>query len=385
MTPAEHLPSDSILHHWLAAYSLAETPTSYTMLTGLSALGACLKRNIWFNQGAWRVYPNISILLVGPTGVGKDTAIDRAEELIKELEIVPTIGGKTIEAICEALINLPTAVGQPKAAAIFAQEISSFIGSADYQKSMMTDLTDLLSTKSAKNISLKSAPDRIIFQPTITMQAGSTKEWLKTMLPKGSLEGGFLPRFIIAVEDYPKHHVPLPYYHQPKSVTLAAAAARSNFADGIREICKRFANPTSITPLTEADHLYTNWYCRRFQLFSPMVIGYANRARDQVLRLAMLCAVSRMKSYIDAADINFGIEVITSIGQRIEEAVIPQTPESKCAEDILRFFDTGPKSKTDLTRKFKNIDRRVREAALTDLLEAQRLKYTGKHYERLDG
>jgi hypothetical protein len=290
-----------------------------------------LKRNAYVDQVNWKIFPNLSVLLIGPSGVGKDTAIDAAQKVITDVGGLKVVGGRTIECLYDALYGL----GDPASCYLPAQELTSFLGSKDYQQGMVQELTDLLSTKDQKDISTKSAPNRFVRRPTITMHAGSTEEWFQNAMPEGSLEGGMWPRFLIVYEEYASKAIPLVKL-LPKSQVQQARHAYDNFIENVKDVMHNFARkPREVHLLNEAAELYENWYRNRFTLFSKAVQPYANRSRDQVLRLAMLCAVSRKHDFVDGKDMIFGIDLMQYVAKTIDRVMKPATLEARIAKDIV--------------------------------------------------
>jgi energy-coupling factor transporter ATP-binding protein EcfA2 len=376
----QHLPQDSILHAWLDALSITEVPLSYQISTGLSALGCVLRRNVWVDQENWQVYPNLSVLLVGPSGIGKDTAIDAVEAVIDHAG-VPIIGGRTMETVYEQMLML----GDPAVCYIPAPEVTSFLGSKDYQQGMVQELTDLLSTKAYKDVTTKttftqSGGKKRILRPTITMHAGSTEEWLHKAMPEGSLEGGLWPRFLIVREEYGSKFIPLPGA-LPTSEKVRARKGKQVFFDATIELMKYFKRPDKMTLGGLATERYTNWYINRFKYFSPTVMSYANRSRDQVLRLAMLCAASRFCKFIDGQDVTFGIEMMNSVAKAIERAVKPPTREAQVIREILPLL---PATFKTLALTLQMYDSRTLSQAIQALVDTQRIVKVGTEFRRCE-
>ena len=364
------IPTDSILHSWITLLSTTEVPQSYQIGVGMAVIGALLKRNVWVDQHSyddwgWNVYPNQSVMLVGPSGIGKDTAINFAIKQVEQWNTLPVIGGTTIENIKQRLHVL----GSPAAAVLPAGEMSAFFGKKDYQSGMLTEITDILSTNEKIDISTKGDLDRggpkYIHQPTLTMLCGSTEEWLHTAMPDGTMEGGFLGRFLILVEQFGYKQVPL----MKNSVTLKQRKKLSNASQtwntGIERLLQATAKLGEIILLEEAQEAYVNWYYNRFNYFSKAVIPYANRSRDTVLRLAMLMALSRGNfGWIEAQDVDFATRIIIEVGKSIDAAILPPTVAAACAKEMERILPAGEKEITKaLGRKYR----------LKDIFEAKQL------------
>jgi energy-coupling factor transporter ATP-binding protein EcfA2 len=300
---------------------------------------------VWVDQVNWKIFPNLSTLLVGPSGVGKDTAIDAAERIIQQVGGVTIMGGRTIETIYDQLLKL----GDPACAYIPAPELTAFLGSKDYQQSMMQELTDLLSTKESKDVSSKSAGKQVIKRPTLTMQTGSTEEWLHKAMPDGSLEGGWTPRFLIIAEQYGSRSIPL-IKLLPKSEVQQALTAHDTFITFMKDLVGRKRRyPREVTITNEAAETYENWYRNRFRLFSRVVQPYANRSRDQVLRVAMLCALTRNHDYIERPDMDFAVALMQYVAERIDGVMKPPTMDARLGREIVKVL---PASATAIIAQF---------------------------------
>ncbi len=183
-----------------------------------------------------------------------------------------------------------------------------------------------MSTGSTVDVSTKGSGKHIITNPTVTMLAGSTREWLHKAMPDGSLEGGFLPRFVIVCEEYGDKYVPFVKYSTNRSDRETALLARTIFTEDVQRIVKRFDNwHREIIPDQEARDFYTNWYRNRFNYFGPLVRPYANRSRDHLHRIAMLMAISRGHNFMEEIDYIFGGKVINYVASTIEKALRPDS------------------------------------------------------------
>lgn len=326
--------------------SVTEMPLSFQVAVFLSSIGALIKRHAYTDQLRWKVWPNMSVMLVGPSGIGKDRAIAEAEWLLRSQGYDKFVGGRTIEGIYEQLVEL----GDPAACTIKIPEMSSFFGQKDYQKGMVQEFTDMLSTNEYLDVSTKSNPNRIVLRPTITVMAGSTEEWLHSNMPSGSLEGGFFPRFLIVCEDLPSRHIPWVKYSLGAEEVIDHQSHSDSIPQQLKEILHKFRVQREWFPVEEARDRYAAWYNNRMKIFSPKVAAYANRSRDMALRLAMLMAISRGNNIVQEDDIIFGIEFVNYLAERIERAIKPPTLEGKCGRDIIKIL---PAPRRDIYRYVK--------------------------------
>lgn len=353
------IPPGSYLSAWCRMLSCTEIPISYQVAGGITLIGACLKRKVWVDQKNWKVYPNQSVMFVGPSGIGKDTIINAVTREIERVGAVPILGGKTMEGINYRLQGL----GQEAACYIPAGELSSFFGQKDYQAGMIQEFTDLLSGGDKKDISTKGdlyshdgspARPKYIYNPTLTLHGGSTEEWLHKAMPDGTMEGGFLGRFLIVVEQFGQKHVALVKNSLDREDLQAIEEASQEWEYGIKEIIAHYTKPTEMNLLEDAQFYYTNWYHNRFKYFSKVVLPYANRSRDMVLRLAMLMAISRRHwNWIDEEDVKFGADILCEVGKYIDKVVLPPTSEAQASRMILQMLPaTSPEIWKALNQKF---------------------------------
>ena len=334
------IPPDSCLTHWCRMLSCTEIPISYQVTGGITLIGALLRRQVWIDQKQWKVYPNQPVMFVGPSGIGKDTIINRVSQEIDKTKVIPTIGGKTMEGINQRLEQL----GQTACCYISAGELSSFFGNRDYQSGMIQDFTNLLSTGDKIDVSTKGSlayngKPSYIHKPTITLHGGTTEEWLHKAMPDGTMEGGFLGRFLVIGENFGRKHVALIKNSMSRDEMDQVDIAEQEWDHAIQEILEHHKKSTEMYLTEEAQFYYTNWYHNRFKYFSHAVLPYANRSRDMVLRLAMLMAVSRQHwNWIEEVDVKFGAEILIEIGRYIDKIILPPTSEAQASRMILMML-----------------------------------------------
>ena len=71
---------------WITGYlELTEglpTPPVFRLWTGIFAIAACMERRTWLRTAFGLTYPNLFVLLCGPSGSGKSPAIAPARQLL---------------------------------------------------------------------------------------------------------------------------------------------------------------------------------------------------------------------------------------------------------------------------------------------------------------
>jgi hypothetical protein len=359
------IPNDSILKSWLAGLDGLETPRSYLLLTAMSAIGCLLKRNVWVDQERWKVYPNMSIFLVGPSGIGKDTAIDEGVALVENFG-GNILYGRTVE---QQAITMVKAGESPTCWLVPGPEATAFFGKKEYQGGKLEFWTDILTTKRKYDFSSRTDGKITIEGPTITMMLGSTSQWLQRNMPDGTLEGGFFPRFVVDNENEPAKHVPLIKHSCTYNESKLRRHEINKFYAAVRKTIDYYQErPMEIALRKEAIDFYTNWYYNRFNYFAPGVREYANRSRDQLLRLAMLSGIMRGKHYMDVTDMKFAHNLLQYTTSSLEEAIKPQSIEQRCQTAYLSVLkDKGNQPRFSIL----NVLRRTFDYTTIQKAEAQ--------------
>lgn len=332
------IPKDSIFRHWMTIGSMVETPNSFLLATAMSALGILLRRNLWVSIAkGGDVYPNLSVLLIGKAGLGKDTAINiAARQIIYPFADDLNITAKTIEGMVDQLYTLQKVQGHnPACGYILAPELTKLFGAKEYQKSIASTITDLLSTGPRFDDSSKGEGRRVILNPTVSLIGGSTVQWLQKNMPENALEGGLIPRVLVIAESEIKRSMPRPNEEMTWEDRRAIEAADKEMDVGIRRMLECYAIPREMTFDEEGGFAHDNWYHNRSNLFSPTVQDYAHRSRSQVSRMAMLCAASRCSPFMELCDVEFALAIIADVAATIEKIILPPTLEFRIAQTIL--------------------------------------------------
>lgn len=133
---------------------ISEAPNAYIIWSAISVISAVLKKKVWIDRGTYLVYPNQYIVLVGPPGVGKGSAIHPAHAFIKDYK--PELSNylsdrvtapKIIEKLAngfqsQSVVNGAIVVSKESTAVLMALELSTFLGASDWMTSFLCDTWD---------------------------------------------------------------------------------------------------------------------------------------------------------------------------------------------------------------------------------------------------
>jgi len=375
----ECLPKESWFTDWMRVWPLAESPRSYILFSGMACLGAALGRKTYFSLDVHKVYPLLNLLLIGPSGIGKSTAMrDIAVEHL--LPAVPEdyrpnllTGKSTKEAIHQDLVVCPKSI-------ILASELANLFSKEKYNEGMLPYFTDLLDLKPTR-VRTKSGGNMIIQRPECCVMGGSTKQWLQDMLPSTAGEGGFLPRFLIVKEDYKFQRIADPRRHMTDIQRATLATEREKvFYDFAKLV--RISEGLIDFEDYDASDAYTEWY-NIYLPESGALAPFAARAGAHVLRLALLIAISCSRDYISADDVRAGICLYSYATDRLAEVVIPLSPEGKKVTKLLETIGNLSMSSMEIRRAMRNyMGSQDVDRVLGDLVRDRELIFEENLYRR---
>jgi hypothetical protein len=274
---------------WLADYMLftlnTEPPDVFHFFAGCVAIGSVLGRNVYYDKGAYQIYPNLAVLIVAPSGkCRKTSACNVAMSLLRK-------GGGTVladKATPEAL----TAAFQDKTesiATIYAPEFAVFLGKQKYQEGMIPLLTALFDCpKEFKSVTITRG-EVILYNAAFSMLACSTMDWIQTAIPRDAFGGGFMSRLLFVIQ----HDTPRIFPRPP----AMNKELESRLVQGLRTL-SGLRGEFHMT--AEGEQWYDNWYLNRGESGNTdkQFAGYSERKPDHLIRLAMILSASGGSSLV---------------------------------------------------------------------------------------
>lgn len=258
----------------------------------MTAIAAALERKVWLPVQGRRLYCNLYVLLVGPPGIGKTTAIEAAREpllSVKDLRLAPTkITKEKFTDVFSKTLKLDQGLdeGTHSSLSAFINEFGVFLRARDFE--FMTDLVDLYDCPRLWDYSTLSRGSSTIEHAWFTFIAGTTPKSLANNIGAEALGMGFTARLLMI---YSEEQQTNPLFATRPQADLAALEADINLINDLR-------GPFQIEPA--AAHEAESWVRSgmppipsdsRFAEYNP------RRARHW-LKLAMLYAVSRQQDLL---------------------------------------------------------------------------------------
>jgi hypothetical protein len=275
------VPKAGWLHDYIHYTRNTEPPTVFHFFAGLVAIGSALARNVFFDMGAYQIFPNPCVVIIAPSGkCRKTSACNMAVGLYRAVGGNVLADKLTPEALISAFQDRSSATGL-----IYAPELAVFLGKQKYQEGMVPLLTALFDCPKEWNSSTIMRGESHLNNVALSFLGCSTMDWIQTAIPRDAFGGGFMSRLLFVVQNSTPRSFPHP---PPLDLTSAAKLKAKLFA------FTKMKGEFKVTP--EADAWYVQWYHEKSNVDKAErhFAGYMERKPDHMHRLAMLLTIAEL-------------------------------------------------------------------------------------------
>lgn len=338
-----------------------EPPVLYREWGAISTIAGALQRKCWGDWMRFTWYPNMYIILVGPSGIGKNQVIDEVERFLSNLSIplAPTSGSR--QGITQTLVESNkievsadgSVIPQHSSLTILCQEFVTFIGYND--DDFITVLTDwydcggISGDWSYRTIGRGEEKAASIF---VNIIGGAVPTTLREALPSTALnEGGFAGRTIFVYASQKATVQPWPV------ITKAQENLKKLLIEDLQSIYQLHGR---FTVTEDFRNRYIDWYVdtydRRPPFTSEVMAPYMARRRLHLSKLCMIVSAScRDDMVIDLPEIERAIDILERT-----EILMPRTfhgygrgKDQRVLASIMDYIaDHTPTSDRDVMTEF---------------------------------
>lgn len=295
--------SNRDLSDWITGYieytKSSEPPLAYHTWIAIGMIAGALQRKVRLDWGFERLYPNMYIVLVGPSGrARKGVALGIGKSILADVSgVTMTSENATREALIRAMkgaiVNFQMPSGQIMfhcSITCFSEELSVFLGQNDIK--FLASLTDWYDSKDNWTYETKGSGKDHLQGLCFNLLGATAPDWLQSMLPQEAVGGGFTSRIIFVVEDKKGKTVPKPVLSENE-----ARLRNSLIAD-----LNRINNLTGEFKFDAAgEEAYVEWYKQhdkdldagKYPVEDSRFAGYAERRATHIRKLMMIMSVSR--------------------------------------------------------------------------------------------
>jgi len=345
----------------------------------ISLVAAAAERKLWVWYGAYKVCLHQFIMLAGPSGARKTTAIDDGVALLDGLEVKTSADSITRESLMLEMQDslkeseIPGAKEPLKHNSLFAiaREFFSFFRSQDTD--FLRWLVGIYDGKHGMwTYKTKHGDPCALINPCLNFLAATTTEGLGESIPQSAIGSGFTARIHFI---YAPHREKSCDFPQSDPSLAAVKDELKGFLNAINQRCGEI-NWTS-----EAKEYYSNWY-KNFKVpddLDPSIRSWYERYSNFIIRLAGISCIAdaRKSLLIDKKDILWAKQQLDRIAATMP-IVFSSLGQSRIAgvqKEILDFIKAaGPSgvARGSITARFlPNIEPNYLDSLLRELLTSR--------------
>lgn len=346
LTNASDLAYDQLTNPFLQAYlayvKQTEPPRLFHIWSALTCVGASLARHAFTDIGIGRVFGNMYVLLVGPPGTRKSTAVRLPSNIMERttnVRIAPDDTGGQRQGLIAALLDTEMAtddlldlartmaIGEAQqqkdalaglhmqcsgidkhAMFVRSSEFGSFLGSNP------ADLTRfLIKMWDGERYDYKLRAHRYTIEDSaMTILGATTTADIAQLFPPQLIGQGFMSRCIFVYAPRKEREI-------PPSKTRLAAEYETAIAEAFQYACEKAHGEMQYTP--EALELMDRMYYYALPLQDTRFIYYAERRPTHLQKLSMCLAAARQSMQIDVADICEAHAILIATEARMPDAL----------------------------------------------------------------
>lgn len=285
------------LGDWLSAFldytDMAESPLVYLQWAGLSTICGAAQRKIYCEYEYFFYHSNMYIVLVGPPGSKKSTAIRQGRKLLAKVPgINLTSDAPSVAGIMEEFKEISTQEHQSLNA--YISELSTLYENA--KESMAGFLTAIYDGDPDYRKRTRQYGKEQVPYPWLNMIAGTTPTWLGDNLTKSMIEGGLIARTIHVFSDEMILQSPRPKGN-PKYARLAE--------DLVHDLTIISQLSGEFRWAEDAGDWYDAWYLNKARfpkVTDNRTAGYYVRKPAHLVKVAMAISMARKNDLILTLD-----------------------------------------------------------------------------------
>jgi len=294
-----------ILKDWITSYldfvENTEPSLLYKEWTAISVVAAALQRKCSLPWGHITFYPNMYIILVGPPGSRKNTAMEPGHELLRDANIRLAAEAVTRAGLVKELDGAMQAelgdrgVELHASLTVFSEELSVFFGYDERQ--MISDLRDWYDCKKVwKNVTKDSGVNDIT-GVWLNLIGGTTPSLLQGM-PSDIIGGGLARRIVFVSAQKKGKSCPAPF------LTQEDHKLRDDLLRDLKEITLLSGEFKWTEEFLDT---YISWYCKIDEEPSitadPRFAGYLSCRPMHLMKLCMILGASKDDSMVISQEV----------------------------------------------------------------------------------
>lgn len=289
------------LPNWIDAFMLytnnTEPPRLFRKWTAISCIAAALQRKCFINWGTSLIfYPNLYIVLVGPSATGKGTAMNPGLDILSEIPVIRMSAQSTsLQALIRHLkdtnlTDIDQVTGNQyfhSSLTIFSKEFTVFLGY--HNNELMAALCDWYDCDRKWAYETISRKREEITGVWVNLFGGTTPDLIQSSLPIDSIGGGLTSRIIFVYEEKKDKLVTIPIQSEKEKdlkqllihdlEKVALLSGEFKFTEGFAEMWHEWCLQADTNP----------------PFIDTKFDGYNGRRRTHLMKLSMIMSAAHGK------------------------------------------------------------------------------------------
>jgi len=357
-----------------------ETPKQFVKWSLYTAIAAVTSPNVSLNkQGAYDLYPNIYVMLLADSGVGKGFGVWLAKSLVTTVDNTRVFAGRN--SIQKIVTDLSMAITKGKGkemikdarAYLSSGEFVNFLLKDEQAISILVEWYDTHYVKEWAN-SLKSTGTETLKDVNVTMLGASNADYLRESVPISAIRGGFFGRLMLIYSaDKGKVNALIDEAEEHQQV----APKIKEWAKFLQELAK-IPTGSKFSVSEKAREFYRPWYYDLQERIRDRKLidktGYIHRLHDHALKIAMVLALAENGTdlILQSRHVEEGIDLAESLLNTIKKTIVG-----------IGLSQMAPKNEVFLRTLFRAADNRVKRKKMMqdnhnefDAIEMDRIALT---------
>lgn len=268
-----------------------EASLNYRKWTAVSIIASALRRKCYLDWGSvGYFYPNMYIVLVGPSGARKTTAMRLGEYFLDQVGIAKSSEAITREALIQELEGALSIDGedqyQHSSLTVFAEELTVFLGYRNDE--LMSNLCAWFDCKDVWTYKTKGSGTNDVIGVWVNILGATTPRLIRSNLPLDAIGGGLASRIIFVYSQRKAKTIAFPF-EGPKEQKL-----RGKLLDDFHIISGLKGGFRFNEAFRDE---WIEWYARQETedpfMFHSHFDGYSSRRPGHLLKLCMILSSSR--------------------------------------------------------------------------------------------
>lgn len=302
----EFLPEEGWLGEYVKFTEGMEACSRFNFFAACCVLGAAINNRVWIQVGDEdllpKLFPNLWVILLAPPGRGHKTSVINmaCNALTAARPDVRILADKlTPEYLVKALSSPASQkdmirIGPRDATGLIkAPELSVLFGRQTYNTGLISLITDLYDYREKWTGGTIGRGGETLTNVCISVMGGSTPDWLQHMLPQDAFTGGFMSRFVMV-------EMPPTYF---KKVTFPRHASKVTWQHLVEDLARISDTSGIMLWGKDSEKEFEIVYENTLPIGESQLDAYREREAFQVLKIAMLIAISQMRIEIVGDDI----------------------------------------------------------------------------------